>query len=180
MRVYIPLALAASTVAALNLRHQDSPLVILGHPPQDSMDFAVHPRRVLKVQTGRKLAQETNRLRFAELPNQQESDASSGSRSYARDLLALGTFETAGRGCGKVVGAVCGTALGPALGVAQGLRGKVAGGRVGGTILGAAFGPIAGYQSGKQILGQEGAKLGKKIDDRRAQRKAAKQQRRSS
>ncbi|KAH9182156.1 hypothetical protein AeNC1_015869 [Aphanomyces euteiches] len=176
MRVYIPLALAASTVAALNLRHQDSPLVILGHPPQDSMDFAVHPRRVLKVQTGRKLAQETNRLRFAELPNQQESDASSGSRSYARDLLALGTFETAGRGCGKVVGAVCGTALGPALGVARGLRGKV----VGGTILGAAFGPIAGYQSGKQILGQEGAKLGKKIDDRRAQRKAAKQQRRSS
>ncbi|CAK4457584.1 unnamed protein product, partial [Aphanomyces euteiches] len=114
MRVFIPLALAASTVAALNQRHQDSPLVMLEHPPQDSINFAVHSRRVLKVQNGSKLAQKTNRLRLAELSSQEESDASDP------HLRQLGAFKVAGGACGAVVGAVCGAVVGSASGVIQG------------------------------------------------------------
>ncbi|CAK4905229.1 unnamed protein product [Aphanomyces euteiches] len=157
MRVFIPLALAASTVAALNQRHQDSPLVMLEHPPQDSINFAVHSRRVLKVQNGRKLAQKTNRLRLAELSSQEESDASDP------HLRQLGAFKVAGGACGAVVGAVCGAVEGTATGVAKGLK-SLAHGYVGPAVIKTVAGPFVG--SGLRAFqgGREGAKLGEKID----------------
>ncbi|CAK4962349.1 unnamed protein product [Aphanomyces euteiches] len=153
MRVFIPLALAASTVAALNQRHQDSPLVMLEHPPQDSINFAVHSRRVLKVQNGRKLAQKTNRLRLAELSSQEESDASDP------HLRQLGAFKVAGGACGAVVGAVCGAGRGAVDTVRAVYHLKR--GEPGNGVVEAAAGPIAySLVEGAKL----GAKLGGKLD----------------
>ncbi|KAH9107322.1 hypothetical protein AeMF1_017313 [Aphanomyces euteiches] len=157
MRVFIPLALAASTVAALNQRHQDSPLVMLEHPPQDSINFAVHSRRVLKVQNGRKLAQKTNRLRLAELSSQEESDASDP------HLRQLGVLKGVGGACGAVVGAVCGAVSGAAGGVVTGLN-DLGHGNLGGALVKVATGPFIGAGLRAYKGGKAGAKIGAKLD----------------
>ncbi|KAG9405137.1 hypothetical protein AC1031_004246 [Aphanomyces cochlioides] len=156
MRVLILLlALAASTVAALNQPHQESPLVMLGHPPQDSIDFAVHSRRVLKVQgqNGRKLAQKTNRLRLAELSSQEESDASDP------HLRRLG-FKVAGAACGAVVGAICGTVGGTVACVLGGLN-DLGSGKIGTAVVSTVGGPLVGAALGAAAGGELGAKGGK-------------------
>ncbi|CAK4365387.1 unnamed protein product [Aphanomyces euteiches] len=164
MRVFIPLALAASTIVALNQRHQDSPLVMLEHPPQDSINFAVHSRRVLKVQNGRKLAQKTNRLRLAELSSQEESDASDP------HLRQLGAFKVAGRACGAVVGAVCGVGSSTATGVRaaayhlkRGEPGSAFVGVVGHSIVGSGYGAVRVGKKGAEWGAELGGKLDRKI-----------------
>ncbi|KAH9122729.1 hypothetical protein AeMF1_006075 [Aphanomyces euteiches] len=157
MRVFIPLALAASTVAALNQRHQDSPLVMLENPPQDSINFAVHSRRVLKVQNGRKLAQKTNRLRLAELSSQEESDASDP------HLRQLGVLKRVGGACGAVVGAVCGAVGGAVAGVFSGALASFDG-KPGLGVAETVSGPIVGTAYGAYQGGKAGAKIGAKLD----------------
>ncbi|KAF0722782.1 hypothetical protein Ae201684P_012445 [Aphanomyces euteiches] len=141
----------------LNQRHQDSPLVMLEHPPQDSINFAVHSRRVLKVQNGRKLAQKTNRLRLAELSSQEESDASDP------HLRQLGAFKVVGGACGAVVGAVCGAVRGVAYGVVAGAS-QIEKNKPGKALVEFVGGPI--YHSGYSAYkgGKAGAKLGGKLD----------------
>ncbi|CAK4105872.1 unnamed protein product, partial [Aphanomyces euteiches] len=160
MRVFIPLALAASTVAALNQPLQDSPLVMLGHPQQDSMDFAVHPLRILKVQGKPRTPAGGTRHNGQ---NRRASGSSPKTSTFALNKSPNpGRIERLARGCGKVAGAVTGAVIGgPACAIA-GLRGKApfGRGRVGNAVMGAIFGPAAGVQHLTKTFGDSAAAWG--------------------
>ncbi|CAK4204353.1 unnamed protein product [Aphanomyces euteiches] len=181
MRVFIPLALAASTVATFNQRHQDSPLVILGHPPQDSIDFAGHPLRVLKVQGQNGKNPRNNRV--GARPNggdyrvRKNNPSASGpvKSKYLPDKSRNeGKIEKVARLCGQVGGAVAGLAIGVPLCAVAGYRKKITGSKIGGAIVGALSGPVAGPIAVQKWAGENAAALGRKQDAKRAERNAAK------